>query len=131
MTAIYSVVAEPARDLVRITLTGLFDERSIADFVRARHQAHAGLRCGPNRHLTLCDTRTISIQRQDLVARWGAVLADPAYLSRRIAFVAASTLARAQLHRAMGAREQHGARVFLDPVEAEGWLFAADEEQAA
>lgn len=129
MTATFSVVADPARDLVRITLTGFFDERSIAGFLAARRAAHAQLRCGPNRHVTLADTSRIAIQTQDMVARWGGILADPAYRSRRLAFVVGSTLARMQLQRAIGSRH---AQVFTDHAAAETWLFAPDDvDQAA
>ena len=128
MTATFSVVADPARDLVRITLSGFFDDKSIAGFLAARREAHARLRCGPNRHLSLTDTRGIAIQSQEMVARWGRILADPAYRSRRLAFVTGSTLARMQLQRAIGSRD---ARVFLDPAEAEAWLFAEPAGEAA
>jgi hypothetical protein len=128
MTATSTIVADPARDLIRITLAGFFDERSIADFLEARRRAHAQLRCGPNQHLTIADTRAIAIQTQDMVARWGGILADPAYRSRRLAFVTASTLARMQLQRAIGSRD---AQVFTDPAEAEAWLFAPGPAAAA
>lgn len=122
MTATYSVVADPERDLIRISLTGLFDEESIAGFLQARRAAHARLRCGPNQHLTLTDTRAIAIQTQDMVGRWGGILADPAYRSRRLGFVVASTLARMQLQRAIGGRD---VRLFTDLAEAEAWVLAA------
>lgn len=129
MNATYSVVADPPRDLVRITLTGFFDEGSIAGFLAARREAHAKLRCGPNRHVTLADTSGLAIQAQDMVARWGGILADPTYRSRRLAFVVGSTLARMQLQRAIGSRH---AQVFTAHAEAEAWLFSADDaEQAA
>jgi hypothetical protein len=127
MTATSTIIAEPARDLIRITLAGFFDENTIADFLEARRHAHAQLRCGPNRHLTLADTRAIAIQTQDMVARWGGILADPAHRSRRLAFVTGSSLARMQLQRAIGSRT---AQVFTDEREAMAWLFA-DEASAA
>jgi hypothetical protein len=123
MDATFSVVADPSRDLIRITLTGMFDESSIAGFIAARRVAHAQLRCGPNQHLTIADTRRIAIQTQGMVQRWGGILADPAYRSRRLAFVTASSLARMQLQRAIGSRT---AQVFTDVAEAEAWLLADD-----
>lgn len=129
MNATFSITADPARDLVRITLTGFFDDSSIAGFLEARRAAHAKLRCGRNQHRTLADTSAIAIQTQDMVARWGAILADPAYRSRRLAFVTGSTLARMQLQRAIGGRDS--AAVFTDHAEAEAWLLADDVEAAA
>lgn len=121
MPATYSVVADPGRDLIRINLVGFFDDSSMAGFLAARRAAHAQLRCGPNQHLTLTDTRDIAIQTQDMVARWGGILADSTYKSRRLACVVASTLARMQLQRALGSRD---VRLFTDPAEAETWLLA-------
>jgi hypothetical protein len=129
MTATYSVIADPAHDLIRITLAGFFDDASMAGFAAARVAAHAMLRCGPNRHLTLADTRAIAIQSQEFVARWGAVLADPLYRSRKLAFVTASSLARMQLQRAIGGRDS--VACFMDMAQAEAWLLAATASAAA
>lgn len=128
MAATFSVVADPPRDLIRITLTGMFDEGSIAGFLAARRAAHAQLRCDPNQHVTLADTRDIAIQTQDMVGRWGAILADPTYRSRRLAFVVASTLARMQLQRAIGSRS---VQLFTDIAEAEAWVLEADPAASA
>lgn len=127
MKATHDIVADPARDLVRMTLAGFFDDLAIDGFIRARRDAHARLRCGPNQHLTFTDVRGLTIQTQDIVGRWGQVLADPTYRSRRLGFVTASTLARMQLQRAIGSRD---AQVFTDEREATAWLFA-DEASAA
>lgn len=128
MNATYSITADPARDLIRIKLTGMFNDDSIAGFLAARRIAHAQLRCGPNQHVTIADTREIAIQTQDMVTRWGAILADPSYRSRRLAFVTASTLARMQLQRAIGSRT---AQVFTDMAEAEAWILSEDASEAA
>jgi hypothetical protein len=49
------------------------------------------------------------------------MLADPAYISRRLAFVTAPTLARTQLLRALDGR---GAKVFDTHAAAEAWVLA-------
>lgn len=123
-----SIVADPTCDLVRITLAGFFDDHAIAEFLRLREREHARLRCGPNQHLTLTDVRGLAIQTQDMVARWGAVLAAPEYRSRRLGFVTASTLARMQLQRAIGSRD---AQVFTDLAEAEAWVLSAGRASQA
>lgn len=127
MDAVFSITADPARDLVVMRLSGFFAPTDLERFVAERRIVHGRLRCGPNRHLTLADTSRISIQTQEMMARFGAMLADTAYRSRRLAFITASSLARMQLQRAIGARD---AQVFIDEAEAMAWLFA-DEASAA
>lgn len=101
-------------------MAGLFTPADLDAFLEARRHAHAALRCGPNQHLTINDLRGMKIQSQETVAYFRELLADPAYRSRRLAFVAAPTLARSQLMRALDGRD---ARCFDDPVEAEAWLL--------
>jgi len=128
MLADFTITAEPERDLIRISMRGFFDADAIARFVEVRALEHAKLRCGPNQHLTLNDIREMKIQSQDVVARFHALLADPAYRSRKLAFVVASSLARMQLIRAVG--ERH-ATYFTSIAEAEAWLFDDRAQRAA
>ena len=127
MSAQFSFEVDRPRNLVRIAMAGLFREADIAAFVRARREAHAKLRCGPSEHVTLNDVRELKIQPQETVLAFQRLLADPDYRSRRLAFVTASTLAKAQLLRAIDGRV---ARCFDDPAEAESWLFRAEAGEA-
>jgi len=70
----------------------------------------------------------MKIQTQDVVAEFRLMLSDPAYRSRRLAFVAAPTLARGQLLRALQDRE---ARCFETIEAAEAWLFTEARSAAA
>jgi hypothetical protein len=126
MSAHFTIDVDPARDLVRIAMSGLFETADIESFLEARRQAHARLVCPPNCHVTLYDLRDMKIQPQDSVAAFRQMLSDPQYRSRRLAFVVAPTLAKMQLLRAIGGRD---ARFFEHPAEAEAWLFAHDEEE--
>ncbi|MBQ1498150.1 MAG: hypothetical protein IIZ38_07540 [Sphingomonas sp.] len=128
MSADFTIDVEPDRDLVRIRMGGFFTSGDIDAFLAARAQAHATLSCGPNRHLTLNDLREMKIQAQESVEMFRAMLADPAYRSRRLAFVIGRTLARTQLQRALDRRT---ARCFDDPWAAEAWLFAGADRAAA
>lgn len=124
----YSIDLDIPRDLVRIRLAGFFSVDDIARFQAELLVAHQRLGCGRRGGpLTVNNISEMAIQSQDVVARWGKFLADPAHRSRRLAFVVASTLARMQLQRAIGDRD---ARVFTDATEAERWLFA-DKAAAA
>ncbi|MEO5938266.1 MAG: hypothetical protein ABIQ43_04575 [Sphingomonas sp.] len=128
MAAQFTVTADPARDLIRIKMSGFFAPVDIEAFHAARAAEHAKLTCGGNRHLTLNDVSGMSVQSQDVVASFQALLADPVYRSRRLAFVVSRTLARSQLMRALDART---ARCFEDATQAEAWLLTADDEAAA
>ncbi len=122
MTPRMSFDVEPARDLVRITLTGFFTPDDVARFVAARDAAHAQLRCGPNAHATLVDMRAMQIQSQATVEAFQRVLGDPRMASRRLAFVVARSLARLQIKRAAAERE---ASFFTAIEDAEVWVLAA------
>lgn len=126
MNASFSFRVDRARDLVRIQMAGLFTPADIAAFLEARRNAHAELACAPNAHVTLNDLRGMKIQSQEGVAAFRLMLSDPAFRSRRLAFVAGQTLARSQLMRALGDRD---ARCFDNVEEAEAWLFAGEAEE--
>lgn len=128
MSADFTIDVEPLRDLVRIRMGGFFTSDDIDAFLAERARAHSRLTCGPNQHLTLNDLRAMKIQAQDSVEMFRAMLADPAYRSRRLAFVIGQTLARTQLQRALDRRT---ARCFDDPWAAEAWLFAGTDRAAA
>jgi len=108
-------------------MSGLFTPSDIEDFLVARHVAHAELGCAPNMHVTLNDVRGMKIQPQESVTGFQEMLAAPDYRSRRLAFVAARTLARSQLMRALSNRE---ARCFEDVAHAEAWLFGEEYDSA-
>jgi hypothetical protein len=121
MSAAFAIQVDPARDLVRIEMRGLFEPEDIHRFLRERTVAHRRLTCGPNRHRTLTDLRNMKIQPQQSVVAFREMLADPVHRSHKLAFVAAPTLARSQLMRALNGRE---AKCFEDVESAETWLFA-------
>jgi hypothetical protein len=125
MSAQFHFDVEPARDLVRITMSGFFTATDIEAFLAGRATAHRRLACAPNRHLTLNDVRGMKIQSQQAVAAFQRMLADPDYRSRRLAFVVDQTLALFQLERALANRD---ARCFATVAEAEDWLFAPRAE---
>ncbi|MGZ8360061.1 MAG: hypothetical protein ACXWUX_06025 [Allosphingosinicella sp.] len=127
MSAVFKFDVEPSLDLVRITMSGFFTLRDIDAFLAARAKAHAHLDCGPNQHVTLNDLRGMKIQSRESVDAFQQMLADPAYRSRRLAFVVALSLAQSQLFRALGDRD---ACCFEDPVAAEAWLLSTELRRA-
>ncbi len=128
MTAHFTVRAEPARDLIRISMAGFFTPADIQAFYDARAAEHRRLTCGPNQHLTLNDLTGMKVQSQDVVGTFQSLLADPAYRSRKLAFVVDRTLARSQLMRALNGRD---AKCFENKLDAEKWLFSFDPRTIA
>lgn len=123
MSAEFAFETDVERNLVRIRMSGFFDDAAIRTFLEARVAAHAQLRCGPNQHLTINDIRGMKIQSQEVVEMFRQMLAAPQYKSKRLAFIVSRTLARTQLVRAIDSRD---ARCFENAWEAEAWLFAGD-----
>ena len=128
MAASYSLVADPDRDLVRMTISGFFDVAAVARLDADRAGAYGKLRSAPNQHLTLVDASGMQIQAQDVVAAFMQVVANPRYFSRRLAMVTGSSLAHMQTKRTTG---RDNVAFFKDVAAAEAWLFAPDERSAA
>jgi hypothetical protein len=127
MPAKFSFQIDRPRGLVRITMAGFYTQENIRAFVAARREAHEALGCAPNSHLTLNDIRGMTAQPHSTVDAFGEMLAAPEYRSRRLAFVVGPYLARTQVLRALANR---ACKCFTDPVAAEEWLLAGDEEIA-
>ena len=117
----FTFTLDRARGLVRIRMQGFYGIEDVEAFFAARRRAHAELGLPPNRHLTLNDVRDMKIQSQEAVAAFRLMLSDPAWRSRRLAFVAGQTLARSQLMRALAGRDDAGC--FENVTEAEAWLL--------
>lgn len=128
MPANFTVKADPARDLIMISMSGFFGVGDIQAFFDKRAAEHARLRCGSNQHLTINDLTAMKVQPQETVAAFQSLLADPVYRSRRLAFVVSRTLARSQLMRALDGR---AARCFEDRAEAIVWLLRPEAHSAA
>ncbi|KQN33605.1 STAS/SEC14 domain-containing protein [Sphingomonas sp. Leaf38] len=121
MTPRFEIVANPALNLVTITIGGFFAQPDIDVFEQARDAAHRQLRCGPNQQLTLVDMREMMIQSQEAIVGFQRVLNNPATKSKRIAIVTGKTLARMQVERAA---ERRDVQYFSgEPEEAQTWLL--------
>lgn len=122
MEATFSIVNDPARSLMRITLAGFFEAADIARFAAARDRELVALRARPNEHLTLVDIRAMDIQAAESVAAFKQLLANPRTISRRIAFVVGRSLSTMQIRRAAQGRDT---QYFEHMDEAEAWLLTA------
>ncbi len=117
----FTIQADPASGLVRITMSGLFTLDDVGAFYEKRRKAHGQLGLPRNEHLTLNDVRALKILPQETLAAFCNMLADPDYHSRRLAFVVGPTLLRGQILRALAGREN--ARCFNHVEDAEDWLL--------
>jgi hypothetical protein len=120
----FSITVDPARDLVRIVMTGLLLPEHVSAFFEARRAAHAKLTCAPGRHLTLADLRAVKIMPQETVSAFATLLTRPESRARRLAFVVSATLVRNQLTRILAGRD---GRYFAHREEAEAWLLSDDD----
>lgn len=127
MPSDFSVDAEPARDLVRIRIGGFFQSDDLRRLTEAWRAALARLHCPSDKHLALVDTRAALICSQEMVGHWSALATDPAFRSRRLAFIIAPTLVRKQVQRATA---DVTAQSFIDETEAEAWLFSEEAKPA-
>ena len=105
--------------MMRLTMGGFFEGDAIQRMGAAIVEAVATLGLPPNQHLTLCDITAMNIQTQDMVTMFAAMVANPATRSRRLAFVAAATLARYQAKRLT---DRPDVAFFADTPTALDWL---------
>lgn len=122
----FTIRIEPARKFVEIIMRGHWDDATIRRFDRElRHLLRAlprgGCRIGEQN--TLFDTTEYAVQSQEVLARLGAMAADPSIGSRRIAVLVSSTLVKLQARRIA---PDYG--LFNDRDEALEWLFEPEPE---
>lgn len=123
MQAHFAITIDVDRHLVRMMIGGFFAVEDVRALTEERRRRYAALRCPPNQHLTLCDARTMDIQSQEVVAAFSGFVRDPRYLSRRLAIVGASSLARMQARR-VNLPDRPDVMLFDTVPDAETWLFA-------
>ena len=128
MTAAFLIEAEPARHLIRLTLTGFMCCEEVERFGAEVRQAIGSLPCGINQHVTICDVSSFKLQAQTVVTSLQALIVDPQLMSRRLALVVGDSSARMQARRVL---TRDNAKCFEDTAEAEAWLFSAEEQAAA
>lgn len=105
--------------MLRVAMSGFFTVECVGRYRTAIDAATAELGGPPDAQVMVNDISAMSIQSQEIVDAFRAVMADPRYAERRVGFVVSSTLARSQLARVIGGRT---ARMFATAEEAEAWL---------
>ena len=131
MDATFAFAVEHDNRLIRSWLTGFFTMDSFERYVAERRATFQRLSCAPGETFSIVDITDMKIQAQDLVVPFAAMMADPRFRSRRVAFVVGSSLARMQLRRALGERAGHDARAFDDEASARRWVLTGQDALAA
>ena len=123
MAASHSIDVDP-RGFVRYTLAGFFDQASLASLRAERSAKLPLLETPPNQHVSLCDVSHCAIQSQEALAILRAMLAEPRWQARRLAFVVGGASVRMQVRRLVPTMPK--VRWFDDMPSAEAWLEEAD-----
>lgn len=121
MTARFEITTDPIRNQLDVVLSGFFTVDDVRRYHAGVNAATGTLSGLPRDQQMVCDVSEMCIQSQEVVAAFQQVMADPRYRQRRVAFVAASTLARKQVQRVIGART---AAILASRAEALAWLDA-------
>ena len=124
----FDIVVEPEHKLIRANLHGFFDPATVAQFGRAVQMASAGMGCRSGEHLLLVDTTGCTLQAQEVVGAFQALITDSPLKSKRIAIVTGGSLSRMQVRRIL-VRDQ--ALMFDDADDAEYWVINGTLGQAA
>jgi len=122
MQANHSIDVDVENGFVRYTLSGFFDEVSLASLRAERAAKLPRLKTQPNQHITLCDVSQCTIQSQESLAALRVMLAHPTWQARRLAFVVGGGLARMQVRRVVS--DLPNVQWFADTTSAEAWLLA-------
>ncbi|WP_143090208.1 hypothetical protein [Sphingomonas rubra] len=124
MTPDFTINVEPNNNLLRVTMKGFFKKEDIVRLAKERDAAHRQLTPHGSGRLSLVDIRGMNIQSQESVRLFQEVLSDPKKSSKRLAFVASTSLCRLQATRVAQGRNM---RMFSTVVEARAWLLAGDD----
>lgn len=124
----FEIVADPHRDMLRISLSGFLGLRDVAVFARRLRVVQVEVRCPPGAHVTLIDVRGCKIQPQPVARALARLIGGAGWRARRTAFVTGGSPASMQVRRLIGGVADM--RLFADPVLAEAWLLAFRAEAA-
>lgn len=123
MSGQFTIETDKGRNMLRVAMSGFFTVECVGRYRAAIDAVTAELGGPPDAQVMTNDISAMTIQSQDIVDAFRAVMADPRYAERRVGFVVPSTLARVQLSRVIGSRT---AQMFATAEEAEAWLFGRD-----
>lgn len=119
-TGRYEFTADPQNMLMRLVVSGFWNEAVADRFERDYRKAIGSLKGRPYRMIV--DAGAYDLPPQDLMARFGRIANDPALKARYAAVITRSALLKMQIARAFDDR----VRAFSSEGEAVTWLLSLD-----
>lgn len=123
----YTVSADPARKLIVLKIVGMMTEDEVTRFYRDEHAAIRSIDCRPGEHCALVDLTECNLQLQEVAAAFQKRIGGHGK-AKRLAMFTGPSPARMQARRIL---QRADAAIFTTRQEAEAWLFAEGEAQAA
>ncbi|MDB5676318.1 MAG: hypothetical protein JWM65_3300 [Sphingomonas bacterium] len=123
----YAFEADRPHGLLRIRLSGFWDEDTARAFAVDQQAAVAALGSARGQHLVLTDLSGFKIQSQEVLHMCKAFIDGAGNPSRRLALVFGEGLARNQWKRVLG---RNNMKMFNTVREAEQWLLAPEAADA-
>lgn len=116
----FKFMTDARRSLIELEMSGFFAVEAVPSIAAGMADALKQLYCRPNQHLTLVDVTECQIQSQEIVMQFQKLVTNPAFRSRRLAFVTGSSIIKMQLRRIIN--DDSYARVFAERSAALEWL---------
>lgn len=120
MPAAWTFETDPARKLLRITLSGTFSLADVEQMDLERKGAIGTLKCGFNDHKVLIDVSRCDLSTPDVAEALQAAIGNPVFRAGQCAMVVASALIRMQARRVVNRPDM---RFCASVAEAEAWLI--------
>ena len=127
MPAAWRFETDPARKLLRITLSGTFAVADVEQMDLERKGAIGTLRCGFNDHKVLIDVARCDLSTPDVADALQTAIGNPVFRAGKCAMVVASALVRMQARRVVNRPDM---RFCASVDEAEAWLIGDCAEAA-
>lgn len=115
-----TITTDASRRLVRARMGGLLTVAEVEAFSRAEQAAVAGMGCGTGEFDLLVETVGNTVQTQEVMDAFGALMLHSPLKARKIATVRDGVLTRMQSRRM--SRLRSGSAVFDTLAAAEAWL---------
>lgn len=115
----YDIVADVARDLIRMRLRRFWTVAIVERFAADQQRAARALRCGRGGHRVLCESAGPP-QSQAVIAAMQALVIDIPNKAARFALIPSGAISQLQARRLLVRPDM---AIFADVAAAEEWLF--------
>ena len=119
-TATYEFTTDPQNMLVRLVVSGFWNEAVVDSFERDYRKTIGSLKGRPYRMIV--NAGAYDVPPQNLMARFNRIAEDPAFKARYVAVITRSAILKMQIARAF----DDSVRTFSSEGEAVTWLLSQD-----